>query len=48
MNRFSITFKNNLKQFETVDMSLNFHSVQSAKEWFDDTFDKTARSITKH
>ena len=48
MNTFSITFKNDKIQLETVDMVLDFNSVDSVKEWFEDNFDKSARSITKH
>ena len=48
MNTFSITFRNNKKQLETIGITLDFCSVHSVKEWFEDTFDKSARSITKH
>jgi len=48
MNTFSITFKTEQNLKTTIDISLNLHSVQSVKEWFEDIIGKTALSITKH
>tara|TARA_R110000803_G_scaffold26355_2_gene62498 strand:+ start:1200 stop:1349 length:150 start_codon:yes stop_codon:yes gene_type:complete len=48
VNIFSITFNHSEKGRITEDFVLGFHSVNKVKEWFEETFEKSALSITKH
>jgi hypothetical protein len=48
MNTFSITFKNKESIIVTKPFQFECHTVNKAKEIFEDLNDCTARSITKH
>ena len=48
MNLFTITFRNDKKELENVKFFLPFITVQGVKDWFDDNFKWSARSISKH
>jgi len=48
MNTFSITFKNKKGIMTTKDFQFKCHTVNKAREIFEDLNDSTARSITKH
>lgn len=48
MNTFTITFRTEQGLLASLDFNLKMHSVNAAKEWFEEGTNKTARSITKH
>ena len=48
MNTFTITFRTEQGLLASLDFNLRMHSVHAVKEWFEESTDKTARSITKH
>ena len=48
MNTFSITFKDKKNIMVTKDFKFECHTVNKAREMFENLNDCTARSITKH
>ncbi len=47
MNTFTITFKNETGMLSSVTLTLEMHSVNTVKDWWDE-FNSSAISISKH